>query len=130
MEAELFPMLAGSVLSRAIAVFGKDQNIGGRIVRRQRDLFTRVHLSARHGIAAVRLQLRRGQAIEIIQQDVVSVVVLVLGITIDDLARAEAGAGIVGLPVAPIENATVIVGHDALIGFTDERLRAFSGKQA
>src|SRR5204863_3651954 len=92
-------------------------------------LFTGMSLRTRERVAAVGAEFRRGQAIEIIEQDVVSVVVLVLGITIDDLTRAKTRPCVVRLSVMPVENPAIVIRHHALVRLTDKGLRTLGGKK-
>ena len=122
--------MPGRILARAVPVFGKDEDVGLRLVGRQRQPFARMPLRPRERVAAVAPELRRGETVEIIQQDVVSVVELVGGVAVNDLAGSKARTGIVRLAVAPVEDATIKVRHRPFVGFTDEDLRVLRGKQA
>ncbi len=88
-----------------------------------------IGLGARERIRSVTGEFRRGEAIKVVEQHVITFVVHRLGIAVDELTRAVTGAGIVGLAIAPIKEAPIVVGHDALVGLADKRLGALGGEQ-
>lgn len=51
---------------------------------------------------------------------------MVPGVGVLKLRAAETGAGIVEFAVHPVEQAAIVVGHDALVGFAEESLPGFA----
>jgi hypothetical protein len=89
-----------------------------------------IFLGAREGIAAIGTEFRAGEAVEVIEEHIIALVGIGLGVAVDELAAAVAGAGVVGLAVAPVKDGAVVIGHHAFVGLADKGLGALGGKQA
>ena len=128
-EAQLLAVGARGVLARTVAVFGENEDVRGGVVVGNKELFPGMGPRPGQRLRAVTLELGGREAFEVVEQHVVGVVLLLGGAGVDEAARAEAGAGVVGLAVAPVQQSAVIVGHDALVGLADEGLGTLRGEQ-
>ena len=80
-------------------------------------------------VGTVAAEFFGNKAVEVIEEHPVAGVGFVLGVTVDEETAAEEGAGVVGFAVTPVEEAAVIVAHDALVGFAGEGLGLLAAKE-
>ena len=125
----MFGVLPRGVLPGTVAEFHKEKNVRLRIALgrpAQSGLCRRPF----EGVAGVAAHLCGGQAVEVIEQDVIAGIGFVLGVAVHDLSAAKTSSSVVHFAVDPVENCAVIVSHHAFVGFPDERLFGFRGKIA
>src|SRR5690606_12300771 len=101
-KAQLLAMLPSGVLAGTVSKFCEHQQVRRRLIGGKIAVGGKVPPCPAEGVLSIAREFRSDQAIEVVQQDVVSVVARLPGVTIDDLARAETGAGVVDLTIAPV----------------------------
>ena len=120
-KPKLFAVGAGGEFLRAQAVIDENQQVGVRAEGWRPPLFGG-GFGALDRRRAVTAQLEGRVAIQVIQQHEIARVSLIFHVAVRQLPAAEAGAGVIGFAVHPVEDASIIPRHDALVRLADERL--------
>src|SRR5436190_2244930 len=121
---ELLMIMTGGIFGRAGAEIDEQQHVGLGIIGRRRGHF-RFLRGALQGIRSITREFQAGEAIKVIQQHVVTGILLFNGVAIFQLRAAETSARVVQFAIHPIKDATIVIGHDALVRLADEGLLRF-----
>src|ERR1043166_6151894 len=111
------------------AEFGEDQHIGlGLVGWWLRDFG--FGFSAFQRVRTIAIQLQTRHAVEVIEQHIVAGILFIDRIAVLQCRAPETSPGVIRLPVHPVEDAAIVIGHHPLVGFADKRLLRLRRKVA